>query len=109
MLIKSKMKLGILFVFAVFFTMFFSSSAHAIDLGTLSYWYSDDSVIGRWDSSLNIITVYKQKLNSNSSFVFLDGITTACLNWDDVIGKQISSGQSSSFSSAQLNIFFGRG
>jgi hypothetical protein len=59
-------------------------------LGTLSYWYSDDVTIGRWNS--NFIKVYKNKLNTNNSFAFLDGVTYACDSWGYVLGKSISSG-----------------
>ena len=107
MLAKDKIKLSAFLAIVFCIIANISVPVFATELGTLSYWYSNDTIIGRWDPSLSAITVYKQKLNSNASFNFLDAISTACLNWDDVIGKQISSGQSSSFSSAPIRYFGG--
>lgn len=72
----------------------------ASNLGSLSYWYSDSNTIGRWNS--DSLRVYKIKLNSNSSFTFLDSMSHGCSNWSSAINRQVSSGQSSSFSSAPI-------
>lgn len=53
-------------------------------------WYSDDYKIGWWES--NYLKVYCNKLNSNNSFYFLDGMTHATGQWTGALGITVSSG-----------------
>ena len=57
------------------------------DLGSLSYWYSNDTNIGRWTSSPNIVST---KLNNNSSFYYTSGLSTARTQWNSALGLSMS-------------------
>ena len=74
-------------------------------LGTLSYWYSDDDTIGRWNA--NFIKVCKSKLNTNTSFAFLDGMTYGYDSWGYAIGKTISSGNNNFYNDNPSIRFYG--
>lgn len=95
-----------IFSFLLCFTLVTTLSITALaatNLGTLSYWYSDSDSIARWDkSSLN---VYTNKLNSNSSFSFLIGISHGCDQWDDTLGLTLSYG--STYTSAPIKFYGG--
>ena len=69
-------------------------------LGSLPYWYSDEDSIGRWNASS--LTVYKNKLNNNGNFYFIQGISYGVNLWEDVTDLSILSGTSTSFSTAPI-------
>lgn len=51
-------------------------------LGSLTYWYSDASYIGRWETSPEISST---KLNSNSDFYYASALATARTQWNDAL------------------------
>lgn len=65
-----------------------SSVAHATDIGSLSYWESDDDNIGRWvDKS---VMIWSRKLNSNGSFSYTSAVNSAATKWSSALGIPIS-------------------
>lgn len=57
------------------------------DLGSLTYWYDDTDIIGRWTSSPNIVST---KLNNNSSFYYATGLASARTQWNSALGLSMS-------------------
>lgn len=90
-LLKKKGKIGtmrkIVFSTILCFTvvMFLTVTPYAAtNLGILSYWHSDKDLIGRWDK--RSIDICFDKLNTDTSFYFVNGMTHGCREWDDVTG-----------------------
>ena len=57
-------------------------------LGNLSVWYSTKNSIGRWSSSS--IKVYMEKLNTNTSFTFIESLTNATSQWHSALGVTLT-------------------
>lgn len=76
----------------------------APNLGTLSCWYSDSDIIGRWDTSN--VQIYKVQYSENDSFYFSSGLAYACIPWSNDTEINISSGTSSSYASAPI-VYYG--
>lgn len=65
-----------------------SSVAHAANIGSLSYWESDDNKIGRWcDKS---VMIWSRKLNSNGNFFYTSSVNSAATKWSSALGIPIS-------------------
>ena len=95
-------------IFILLFSLVSVNSTYAgtsTALGTLSYWYSDKSSIGRWNKST--IKVYRYKINDNGDFYFVNGIEYACDQWMDALDITLSDGSTSAYSSAPIKAYGG--
>lgn len=61
--------------------LFTACAVYAVDLGTLSYWYSDDSKIGRWDYTPYLCSWVGD--GSISSSKFASYVSHAMGQWDN--------------------------
>lgn len=72
-------------------------------LGSLSHWSDIESnFVGHWNSDP---TLYREKLNSNASFYFINGIDSGISKWNTALGTSIST--TSSKSSADIITYGG--
>ena len=71
----------------------FSSTSSSVNLGTLSYWESDSSSIGRWSSTPK---VYRFPLNSSFSSTFISCVSAAKTQWNTNAGIGLTITDSSS-------------
>ncbi len=74
-----RMKRNIFPFWIIVIVLVFSSiTAYAYSTIEIFYWYSNGSNIGHWTSTP---TISNKKLNSNTSFYFSEGYTTARTQW----------------------------
>ena len=71
--------IAILLSFYVFFFVF----VNAFALVTLDVYYSESMTIGRWSTTPFI---YHQKLSSNESFPFVQGLVHGIQQWNPTLG-----------------------
>ena len=60
-------------------------------IGTLSYWYSDDSKVGKWantNRAIGVITLNSQNTTFNP--YFSDGMANAKIQWNNALGSSFS-------------------
>lgn len=91
----------------VFLLSTFQIHALAVNLGSISYWFSDGDSIGRWTTMPG--SVNTQKLDtSKSSFIFYVSMSHAIEKWNDALGRSIAvSTVTTAPSSSDKIIFYG--
>jgi len=95
---KSK-HLFLTIVLSIILTLSFTATVSA---ATLSYWYSDSTIIGKWSSSPK---VWYSKIDTTPTFAFLSGLINGQDIWNDALGTSID--VSSSHTSAPIKFYGG--
>ena len=79
------------------------SMANKVYAASLTYWYSNSSMIGKW--SYSSITVWYSKLNNDGNFAFLSGLTNGKNVWNSALNLSVS--VSSGYTSAPIKYYGG--
>lgn len=92
-------KLLVITIGMLMFSVVLSLTVHA---ATLSYWYSDKDVIGKWETSPS---VWYKKIDQSAAFSFLSGLIHGADIWNAALGTSVT--VSSSNSSAPIKYYGG--
>lgn len=101
---KAMHRIWIAFTLIMCYVFFAMESMASTNLGTLQYWESNGSTIGRW--KLQTIKVYANKLNANGGFYFGQGMSEGATKWSNALGVTVKSSVASSYSNSPI-IFYG--
>lgn len=73
-----------------------------VNAATLSYWYSDATMIGKWSTSPK---VWYSKIDTTPTFAFFSGLLNGEDIWNDALGTSID--VSSSYTTAPIKFYGG--